>query len=262
MSDEESEYETSEEEGDTESESEEDGQAKENVSPTKKDEIQEKQLDEKPSHVTIPAKQAAQSKIVVENSAKPEQKTSLSTHQHSSGGRKMTHARKQNLKSLMLNKARQDLKVEAENKAEEKKRVLDSRMEPLANLGGMDESELKELCRDLQNKIEKTDEQRYDIEVKVKKNDQEIEDLNQRIFDLRGKFKRPPLRRVRMSADQMLRALLGSKHKVSMDLRSNLKSVKKEESKKEDQTIDWRENVEAKSGMSGMKAKFETQEEA
>jgi len=62
----------------------------------------------------------------------------------------------------------------------------------------------------------------------------QIEDLNQKIFDLRGKFKRPPLRRVRMSADQMLRALLGSKHKVSMDLRSNLKAVKKQDTKKED----------------------------
>ncbi|KAG5273995.1 hypothetical protein AALO_G00158040 [Alosa alosa] len=31
-----------------------------------------------------------------------------------------------------------------------------------------------------------------------------------------------------MSANQMLHALLGSKHKVTMDLRSNLKQVKKE----------------------------------
>ncbi len=31
-----------------------------------------------------------------------------------------------------------------------------------------------------------------------------------------------------MSADTMLQALLGSKHKVSLDLRANLKQVKKE----------------------------------
>jgi len=62
----------------------------------------------------------------------------------------------------------------------------------------------------------------------------QIKDLNQKIFDLRGRFKRPPLRRVRMSAEQMLRALLGSKHKVSLDLRSNLKSVKKEGTKREE----------------------------
>ena len=41
-------------------------------------------------------------------------------------------------------------------------------------------------------------------------------------------MKKPALKKVRLSADQMLQALLGSKHKVSMDLRSNLKQVKKE----------------------------------
>merc|ERR1712236_114161 len=95
----------------------------------------------------------------------------------------------------------------------------------------------------------------YDLKSRVKKNDKEIDDLNQKIFDLRGKFKRPPLRRVKMSADQMLKALLGSKHKVSMDLRSNLKSVKKEAPKKVE-TEDWRENVEAKAGMGGKMAVF------
>lgn len=60
----------------------------------------------------------------------------------------------------------------------------------------------------------------------------QIKDLNIKVLDLRGKFKRPPLRRVRVSADAILRSLLGSKHKVSMDLRANLKSVKKEDTEK------------------------------
>ncbi len=51
--------------------------------------------------------------------------------------------------------------------------------------------------------------------------------------DLGGKFKKPALRKVRVSADEMMRALLGSKHKSSMDLRANLKSVKKEDIKQE-----------------------------
>ena len=60
----------------------------------------------------------------------------------------------------------------------------------------------------------------------------QIKDLNLKVLDLRGKFKRPSLRRVRVSADAILRSLLGSKHKVSMDLRANLKSVKKEDTEK------------------------------
>lgn len=49
-----------------------------------------------------------------------------------------------------------------------------------------------------------------------------------KVQDLNGRFKKPALKRVRMSADAMLAALLGSKHKVSLDLRANLKQVKKE----------------------------------
>lgn len=60
----------------------------------------------------------------------------------------------------------------------------------------------------------------------------QIKDLNIKVLDLRGKFKRPNLRRVRVSADAILRSLLGSKHKVSLDLRANLKSVKKEDTEK------------------------------
>lgn len=56
----------------------------------------------------------------------------------------------------------------------------------------------------------------------------QINDLKLKVQDLNGKFKKPTLRKVRMSADAMLAALLGSKHKVSMDLRGNLKQVKKE----------------------------------
>lgn len=48
------------------------------------------------------------------------------------------------------------------------------------------------------------------------------------VQDLKGKFKKPALKKVRMSADAMLAALLGSKHRVSTDLRANLKQVKKE----------------------------------
>nr|BAB83809.1 larval troponin I beta [Halocynthia roretzi] len=140
--------------------------------------------------------------------------------------RKMTHQRKLQLKSLLLSRAREDLKREEEQKAEEKKKILSNRIESLGDLSSMSQQELMELCRELHAKTDKVDDERFDIELKVKKNDQEIEELNQKIFELRGKFKRPPLRRVRMSADQMLRALLGSKHKVTMDLRSNLKTVK------------------------------------
>lgn len=60
----------------------------------------------------------------------------------------------------------------------------------------------------------------------------QIADLTQKIFDLRGKFKRPTLRRVRISADAMMQALLGARAKESLDLRAHLKQVKKEDTEK------------------------------
>lgn len=44
-------------------------------------------------------------------------------------------------------------------------------------------------------------------------------------------MKRPNLKRVRVSAEAMLGALLGSRHKESIDFKANLKTVKKEEEK-------------------------------
>lgn len=65
----------------------------------------------------------------------------------------------------------------------------------------------------------------------------QIEDLNRKVFELKGKMKRPALKRVKISADAMLGALLGSKVKESVDFKVNLKTVKKEEEKVNDRTL-------------------------
>ncbi|XP_035632975.2 troponin I, slow skeletal muscle-like [Oncorhynchus keta] len=162
------------------------------------------------------------------------------------------------LKSLMVAKAKEEIEQETVDKEEEKERYLAERAPPLQT-GGMSFAELQVLCQELHAKVDVVDEERYDIEVKVMHNTREIKDLNIKVLDLRGKFKRPNLRRVRVSADAILRSLLGSKHKVSMDLRTNLKSVKKEDTEKEKtvEVSDWRKNVEAMSGMEGRKKMFD-----
>ncbi|XP_039739581.1 troponin I, slow skeletal muscle, partial [Pteropus medius] len=171
---------------------------------------------------------------------------------------KITASRKLLLKSLMLAKAKECWEQEQEEREAEKSRYLAQRI-PTLETRGLSLSALQDLCRDLHAKVEVVDEERYDIEAKCLHNTREIKDLKLKVLDLRGKFKRPPLRRVRVSADAMLRALLGSKHKVSMDLRANLKSVKKEDTEKERpvEVGDWRKNVEAMSGMEGRKKMFD-----
>ncbi|KAM9301575.1 troponin I, fast skeletal muscle [Gastrophryne carolinensis] len=173
---------------------------------------------------------------------------------------KMSSSRRTHLKSLMLQVAKVAIEKEIEEAAAEKERYLSENCPPLSYPSSV--QDLQELCKKLHAKIDVVDEERYDAEVKVQKSSKELEDLNQKIFDLRGKFKRPALRRVRMSADAMLRALLGSKHKVNMELRANLKQVKKEDTEKEKDLRDvgdWRKNIEEKSGMEGRKKMFESE---
>ncbi|XP_072237800.1 troponin I type 1b (skeletal, slow) [Leuresthes tenuis] len=171
---------------------------------------------------------------------------------------KISASRKLMLKSSMAAKAKEELEQELVEKEEEKEKYLEEKAPPIQT-SGMSLEELRTMCEELHAKIDVVDEERYDIEAKVLHNSREIKDLNIKVVDLRGKFKRPNLRRVRVSADAILRSLLGSKHKVSMDLRANLKSVKKEDAEKEKtvEVSDWRKNVEAKSGMEGRKKMFD-----
>uniref|UniRef100_A0A2K6MJH2 Troponin I, fast skeletal muscle n=1 Tax=Rhinopithecus bieti TaxID=61621 RepID=A0A2K6MJH2_RHIBE len=134
-------------------------------------------------------------------------------------------ARRQHLKSVMLQIAATELEKDKSRREAEKQNYLAEHCPPLHIPGSM--SEVQELCKQLHAKIDAAEEEKYDMEVKVQKSSKELEDMNQKLFDLRGKFKR-----VRMSADAMLKALLGSKHKVCMDLRANLKQVKKEDTEK------------------------------
>ncbi|XP_006861086.1 PREDICTED: uncharacterized protein LOC102832095 [Chrysochloris asiatica] len=169
-------------------------------------------------------------------------------------------ARRQHLKSVMLQIAATELEQEGSRRESEKQSYLQEHCPPLHIPGSM--AEVQELCKQLHAKVDVAEEEKYDMEIRVQKSTKELEDMNQKLFDLRGKFKRPPLRRVRMSADAMLKALLGSKHKVCMDLRANLKQVKKEDTEKERDLRDvgdWRKNIEEKSGMEGRKKMFESE---
>ncbi|XP_029908629.1 troponin I, skeletal, slow c isoform X1 [Myripristis murdjan] len=173
---------------------------------------------------------------------------------------KISASRKLSLKILLLSRAMEELEAEKVARDEEKVRYLGDKLPPL-QFSGLNTDELQKLCKQLHSKIEVVDEERYDCEAKVNKNGREIHELNLKVQDLGGKFKKPALRKVRVSADEMMRALLGSKHKGTVDLRANLKSVKKEEIKQEKELNmevgDWRKNVEAMSGMEGRKKMFD-----
>uniref|UniRef100_UPI0037E824E9 troponin I, slow skeletal muscle-like n=1 Tax=Semicossyphus pulcher TaxID=241346 RepID=UPI0037E824E9 len=92
------------------------------------------------------------------------------------------------------------------------------------------------------------------METKVGRNEKEIQTLTQKIIELKG-VKRPSLKRVKKTTDDMLGACTDNSKLMKSDFKANLKTVKKEDEKREEVT-DWRKNVEAMSGMEGRKKLF------
>ncbi|CAB1414624.1 unnamed protein product [Pleuronectes platessa] len=165
----------------------------------------------------------------------------------------MTSSRRHHLKSLMLQIAARWLEQETTDLAAAKEAYMAENC-PAPNLSG-DQATLVEFCKKLYQSLDKIDEDRYDNGAKVAKADKEIEELKLKVVELAG-VKKPALKKVRMSADAMLQALLGGKHKVTMDLRSNLKQVKKEVKEEGGEAVgDWRKNIEDKADRKKM---FET----
>ncbi|XP_051974733.1 troponin I, slow skeletal muscle-like [Xyrauchen texanus] len=170
------------------------------------------------------------------------------------GKSKYSAIRRLLLKTKLLKKAENLLVKEKEQKDLERENALRESAPPL-KLSGLSVHELQECCKDLHQKIDIVDEARYDLNVKVTRNDEEIASLTQKIYELKGKTKRPNLKRVKKSTDAVLGSLTDTRH-MKADFKANLKTVKKEEEKKEE-VQDWRKNVEAMSGMEGRKKLFD-----
>ncbi|XP_029133390.1 troponin I, fast skeletal muscle [Labrus bergylta] len=169
-----------------------------------------------------------------------------------SDGKKMTSSRRHHLKSLMLQIAASWIEQEKKDIVAAKETYMAETC-PSPDVSG-DQAALMEICKKIHASLDKIDDVRYDIEAKVQKADKEIEDLKMKVVELAG-VKKPALKKVRMSADAMLQALLGGKHKVTMDLRANLKQVKKEVKEEVADAGDWRKNIEDKADRKKM---FET----
>jgi predicted nuclease with TOPRIM domain len=131
--------------------------------------------------------------------------------------------RKEQLKKALMNHAKKEcLAIKAARK-EGKAQALEERVPAFPDVDALDDDALKQLCRDLHAMCDRTDETLYDLEVKHEKSVKESEDLNKRVADIKAKFQKPTLKRVKMSVTQMLTSILGNKT-AQVDMRSNLKT--------------------------------------
>merc|ERR1712179_616523 len=114
----------------------------------------------------------------------------------------MTPARKSKLRMLLRKKAAEELKKEEERKREERRRVITERCGEEKSLDQVPDDGIREILQKYYDHILATESSKYDLELKLVYNDFVINDLTQKVTDLRGKFVKPPLKKVSKFEDK------------------------------------------------------------
>lgn len=155
----------------------------------------------------------------------------------------MTPERKKKLRILLRRKAAEELKRQQEAKANERRRVIQERTGEKRNFDLMTESELKSICKQFHDRIRHVESEKWDLEYAVGRKELEIHDLQSQVSDMRGKFVKPPLKRVPKYEQKIERMLLNARKEIGFTV--TLKSVKKDQFRVEepkdnkDQAPEW-----------------------
>jgi glutamate mutase epsilon subunit len=89
----------------------------------------------------------------------------------------LTPEKKRKLKLLIMKKAAEDLENEAREKAEAKRRYIEDRVKPLSDLSSSNEAQLVAFCKDLHRQIVEMEKEKYDIEMRIRKGDYEVNNI-------------------------------------------------------------------------------------
>lgn len=155
----------------------------------------------------------------------------------------MTPERKKKLRILLRRKAAEELKRQQEAKANERRRVISERTGSKKNFDSMSEDELKSVCRQMHDRLSSLESEKWDMETNVSRKELEIHQLSTQVSDMRGKFVKPPLKRVPKYQAKIEKMLLNARKEVGFTV--TLKSVKKDQFKvdeckdNKDQAPEW-----------------------
>jgi len=137
----------------------------------------------------------------------------------------MTPEKKRLLKQLIMQKAAEDMKKKQEAEAREKQKFVEGRV-PKLELEGKDADALQKLVTELVGTYTNIENEKYDWELKIRKQDFEINELTIKVNDIKGKFVKPPLTKVN-KADSKLAKFQKDKGKEKLSFREELKSTGK-----------------------------------
>lgn len=93
--------------------------------------------------------------------------------------------------------ATENLKNAAEERLGARKKYIEERLKPLSeNLNSLNEANLVSMVKELHKQLVDTEESAYDLEMKIRKQDYEVNELTIKINDIKGKFIKPTLKKV------------------------------------------------------------------
>merc|ERR1712012_1461777 len=113
-------------------------------------------------------------------------------------------------------------KQEEEEKA--KKKLIEQKVGTLS-LDGMGKSQLEAKVKELYKTVCALEEEKYDWEVKIRRQDYELNELTIKVNDIKGKFVKPVLKKVAKPTNKLAKF---DKNKSKGGFRDNLKSTGKD----------------------------------
>lgn len=140
----------------------------------------------------------------------------------------MTPERKKRLRQLLRRKAAEEVKRQQEMKEKERLRVIIQRTGNAKPVNDANEATLIAICKEYHNRIYKLNEDKWDLELVTCLKEYELNDLQSRVNDQRGKFIVPPLKKVSKYQTQLEKMRQWTYKLAKMDMRGGLKPVKKE----------------------------------
>ncbi|VDN08954.1 unnamed protein product [Dibothriocephalus latus] len=96
---------------------------------------------------------------------------------------------------LIMQKAADEMRNEMKRRQEEKENYLRSKVQPLS-LEGMDDAAVIKKIKELYERMKALEGDKYDWEVKIRRQDFEINELTIKVNDVKGKFVKPVLKKV------------------------------------------------------------------
>ncbi|THD27139.1 Troponin I [Fasciola hepatica] len=117
----------------------------------------------------------------------------IAYHKRGFGG--LSRERRKKLKEIIMRKAKEELRAETMKEMQKRENHLKSVLPPF-NIDSLNEKQLHELLKSWHKQAKELEEQRIDLEERIRRQDEEISELTMKLVDIKGKYHMPILRKV------------------------------------------------------------------